>query len=226
VQMLDNGADKADEDFQDHVSRQIKQLMKRAKTEEANANKEDQKGLALDSKAKRTCKVADYLQNTDDGLEKRARTQREAATSLEGRAAVLTGEASKEQQLYEQLHKKGTELRTAGEKLLTIGTELVSRAAALNSTLHPHETHKVTRDGDKKEDKGGEIVTKAKKIMDQAKQHKANADALRASADQTSKVCRNFGAGVCVCGTDALAVPQMRLRRVRAGCVEIVQGRH
>ena len=189
MQMLDKGADKADQTFQDHVSRQIRQLMKRAKTEETNADKEDKKGLALDSKAKRTCKVADYLQNTDDGLEKRARTQREAATSLEGRAAVLTGEANKEQQLYEQLHQKGTQLRTAGEKLLTIGTELVSRAAALNRTLHPNETHKVTKDGDNKEDQGGEIVTRARKILDQAKHHKANADTLRASAEQTSKVC-------------------------------------
>ena len=80
--MLDKGGDEEDQAFQDHVSRQIKQLMKRAQREEANANKEDQKGLELDSKAKRACKVADYLQNTDDGLEQRARTQREAATSL------------------------------------------------------------------------------------------------------------------------------------------------
>ena len=44
---------------------------------------------------------------------KRARTQREAATSLEGRAAVLTGEANKEQQVFETLMvlpKEGEEL--------------------------------------------------------------------------------------------------------------------
>jgi len=187
VQMLDKGADKADAAFQDHVSRQIKQLMKRAKKEEANANKEDHKGLELDSKAKRTCKVADYLQNTDDGLEKRARTQREAATSLEGRAAVLTGEANREQQMFEDLHKKGTQLRSAGQKLLTIGTELVSKAAALNVTAHPKERAKVTKDGDNKEDKGGEIVAKARKILDQANHHKSNADTLRTTAQQTSK---------------------------------------
>ena len=99
------------------MSRQIKQLMKRAKKEEANADEEDKKGLKLDSKAKRTCKMADYLQNTDSGLEARARVQREAATSLEGQAAVLTGEASKEEQLYEELHKKGSKLRLAGQKL-------------------------------------------------------------------------------------------------------------
>ena len=55
--MLDKGADTADEKFQDHVSRQIKDLMKRAKKEEANADMEDQKGLQLDSKAKRTVRV-------------------------------------------------------------------------------------------------------------------------------------------------------------------------
>jgi len=187
LQMLDKGADKADAAFQDHVSRQIKQLMKRAKKEEANADKEDHEGLELDSKAQRTCKVANYLQNTDDGLEKRARTQREAATSLEGRAAVLTGEANREQQLFEDLHKKGTQLRSAGQKLLIIGTELVSKAAALNVTAHPKERAKITKDGDSKEDKGGEIVAKAHKILDQANHHKGNADTLRATAKQTSK---------------------------------------
>jgi len=169
------------------VSRQIKQLMKRAKKEEANADEEDKKGLKLDSKAKRTCKMADYLQNTDSGLEARARVQREAATSLEGQAAVLTGEASKEEQLYEELHKKGSKLRLAGQKLLTIGTELVSHAAALNVTAHPHEKAQATKDGTSKQDKGGEIVTKAHKILQQAKKHKDNAEVLRAKATQTSK---------------------------------------
>ena len=99
---MDKEADSQDQKFQDHVSRQIKQLMKRAKTEETNADKEDQKGLQLDAKAKHTCKIADYLQNTDDGLEARARTQREAATSLEGNAAVMIAQANKEQQLFEE----------------------------------------------------------------------------------------------------------------------------
>ena len=187
IQMLDKAGDKADQAFQDHVSRQIKGLMKRAKREEADADEEDQKGLELDSKAKRTCKIADYMENTNDGLEKRARTQREAATSLEGRAAVLTGEANKEQQVFEALHKKGTQLRAAGQKLLTVGTELVSQAHALNATAHPHKEATISKDGDRKEDKGGEIVTKARKILDQANQHKANADILRANADKTSK---------------------------------------
>ena len=76
MQILDKEADSQDQKFQDHVSRQIKQLMKRAKTEETNADKEDQKGLQLDAKAKHTCKIADYLQNTDDGLEARAHATR------------------------------------------------------------------------------------------------------------------------------------------------------
>ena len=145
MQILDKEADSQDQKFQDHVSRQIKQLMKRAKTEETNADKEDQKGLQLDAKAKHTCKIADYLQNTDDGLEARARTQREAATSWEGNAAVMIAQANKEQQLFEDLHTKGSKLRASGQKLLSIGTELVSHAAALNATAHAHEKAKVTQ---------------------------------------------------------------------------------
>jgi hypothetical protein len=183
----DERADKADENFQDHVSRQIKQLMVRAKEEEANADKEDRKGLKLDSKAKRTCKIAENLQNTDSGLEKRARIQREAATSLEGEAAVLTGEARKEEQLFQELQQKGATLRIAGQKLLTIGTELVSHAAALNITAHPHEKARATKDGTSTQDRGGEIVAKAHKIIEQANKHKENAAMLNAKAAQSSK---------------------------------------
>ena len=60
-------------------------------------DEESHEGLSLDTKAKRTCKIAEVLQNTDDGLENRARTQKEAATSLEGRAAELLGAANIEQ---------------------------------------------------------------------------------------------------------------------------------
>jgi hypothetical protein len=161
------------------VTRQAAKILERAKREKQRASQEDQKGSALDKKADRVCKMAQHLQDTDDGEAQRgrlfppccdththththtnthtytvkshthslslshtcllplthspkdgnsategraapfllkqlllpcrtipgARLQKEAATSLEGRAAVLVGEAAKEEETFNQINR-------------------------------------------------------------------------------------------------------------------------
>mmetsp|Transcript_44870 Transcript_44870/g.70292 ORF Transcript_44870/g.70292 Transcript_44870/m.70292 type:complete len:343 (-) Transcript_44870:61-1089(-) len=176
--------------FEDKISRQMKRLIKRAKKEQANADKEDMKGLALDSKAKRTCKISYHLQDTDDGLEKRARTQREAATSLEGRAALLITQANTETAAYEKLKKKGDSLRQNGQQLLEMGTQLIMKGSHLNATTHSNEKAHLKTQGEKKEDQGGRLVATAHAVLEKAKRHKQNADSFKDQADKTTAAAK------------------------------------
>ena len=55
-----------------------------------------------------------HLHNTDDGLAQRARRQKEAATSLEGRASELLDEADEEEKAFELLKKHGDAIIAKG----------------------------------------------------------------------------------------------------------------
>ena len=47
--------------------------------------------------------------------------QKEAATSLEGRAAVLIGEAAREEETYQQIHGQGVLMNARGQDLVAKG---------------------------------------------------------------------------------------------------------
>ena len=49
------------------MTRQAAKILQRAKREKQRASQEDQKGSALDKKADRVCRMAQHLQDTDDG---------------------------------------------------------------------------------------------------------------------------------------------------------------
>jgi hypothetical protein len=55
-----------------------------------------------------------HLHNTDDGLALRARRQKEAATSLEGRASELLDEADEEEKSFQILKTHGDALISKG----------------------------------------------------------------------------------------------------------------
>jgi hypothetical protein len=62
-------------------------------------------------------RAAQHLHNTDDGLALRARRQKEAATSLEGRASELLNEADQEENTFEELKRHGDNLISKGRLL-------------------------------------------------------------------------------------------------------------
>lgn len=184
LQKLDDDA--GDHAFETHVTDQMRQLIKRAKKEKANADSEDSKGLALAEKAKRTCQIAKHLHDTDDGLEKRARMQREASQSLEGHAAVLTDESDTQMEAYTGLQKKGIALKDKGQALQENAETLIKDANATNSTLHPAQHSDLLKTARAKKEAAAKLLGAAKTILDKAEAHKRNADSLKASASRTA----------------------------------------
>mmetsp|Transcript_57386 Transcript_57386/g.117492 ORF Transcript_57386/g.117492 Transcript_57386/m.117492 type:complete len:305 (-) Transcript_57386:9-923(-) len=184
LQALD--ADSGDSAFANRITDQMQQLIKRAKKEKANADSEDAKGLALAEKAKRTCQISEHLHDTDDGLEKRARRQREASQSLEGHAAVLTDEADSQTQAYKGLQKKGEALHEQGVGLQAQASSLFMKANHTNATTHLPERKKLYAQAKEKKGAADKLLKAAATIFAKATLHKRNADSLQAEATKTT----------------------------------------
>jgi hypothetical protein len=172
------------------TSRRNAHLIRKADAETQDAVQEGIEGQNLQTRAARECKIADHLQYTDDGLSNRARTQREAATSLEGRAAMLAGEADKEVEAAKALKKKGVAMLKTGRVQLTAGNSLLESIKHVNATKHPQRKARLHLEGDSKEDAGGSAVSKAHIILRRAKAHAENADALRAESARSAAAAK------------------------------------
>eukprot|EP00291_Cryptomonas_curvata_P019483 CAMPEP_0172167986 /NCGR_PEP_ID=MMETSP1050-20130122/9878_1 /TAXON_ID=233186 /ORGANISM="Cryptomonas curvata, Strain CCAP979/52" /LENGTH=302 /DNA_ID=CAMNT_0012838841 /DNA_START=12 /DNA_END=916 /DNA_ORIENTATION=- len=179
-----------DDGINGDINRQAKKLIQRAAQEKAHAAQENKKGADLVTKAERTCKIAEHLHNTDDGLALRARRQKEAATSLEGRASELLDEADQEEKAFEILKTHGDALISKGRLLLQRGSLKLQEASATNGTTHPKSKASDVKSGDKAEDQGGRLILSGHDILKRAEAHLNNAKFLRGHGDKTDAAAK------------------------------------
>jgi len=191
-----------EQSFQTKVNAQVQHLEHSEEKDEARASTEGVKGEKLSTQAARECKIAEHLQDTDTGLQQRARKQREAALSLKGRAAELIAEADKEHAAYLELAGKGAQLKENGQLLLSKGTTLLSHKAQTNATTALHagarkaqplaaangtSSMKLEREeGHESEDQGGLLIAAAAKVNGRGEAHQRNEERLRAQAAQAT----------------------------------------
>lgn len=179
-----------DDGINGDINRQAKKLIQRAAQEKAHAAQEKKKGADLVTKAERTCKIAEHLHNTDDGLALRARRQKEAATSLEGRASELLDEADEEEKSFQILKTHGDALISKGRLLLQKGALQLQEASATNGTTHPKAKKADVTGGDKSEDAGGRLILTGHNILKRAEAHLNNAKLLRNEGDRTDAAAK------------------------------------